>query len=315
MAPMVATAESTAALGLLRDLPSAASGSSYGLRDLVDAERRLHGCRSVSELFGMASDLAREWCGFSRAVVISVADQMLTATTSAALSDPGSDALRRHLLAHPVPLLPGTVESEFIRQCGSIGARQRRAMDSPLQAAVGLDQFALGAIMPETQILALLVVDRPSPLVDRDARDAVLAFSHILARGVERLFLRQRMTESADEMRHLTTSVQALVRENLDSPIALPSDNGSGPVFALTFPAVPASDELWRIFTRRELDILPHMVAGLSNRDIAAELHLSPHTVKKYVARVLLKLGAVNRADAAVKYVHLAGDERRLNNV
>jgi DNA-binding CsgD family transcriptional regulator len=34
--------------------------------------------------------------------------------------------------------------------------------------------------------------------------------------------------------------------------------------------------------------------------------HISPETVKKCVARVIAKLGASNRADAAVRYLRLA---------
>jgi DNA-binding NarL/FixJ family response regulator len=64
-------------------------------------------------------------------------------------------------------------------------------------------------------------------------------------------------------------------------------------------------EQLGQMFTRRELTILEGLVAGRSNPEIAADLHVSRETVKKYAARVMRKLGASSRADAAVRYVRL----------
>jgi two-component system NarL family response regulator len=48
----------------------------------------------------------------------------------------------------------------------------------------------------------------------------------------------------------------------------------------------------------RELEVLTGMARGWSNREIAARLHLSTHTVKTYVKGVLEKLGVPDRAGA-----------------
>jgi DNA-binding NarL/FixJ family response regulator len=55
--------------------------------------------------------------------------------------------------------------------------------------------------------------------------------------------------------------------------------------------------------TARETVILRHLVDGLSNREIADELVVSPVTVKHHVASILEKLGAANRVQAAVHAV------------
>ncbi len=55
--------------------------------------------------------------------------------------------------------------------------------------------------------------------------------------------------------------------------------------------------------TPGEARILQHLVAGLSNREIADELVVSPMTVKHHVASILQKLGATNRVQAAVHAV------------
>jgi DNA-binding NarL/FixJ family response regulator len=96
------------------------------------------------------------------------------------------------------------------------------------------------------------------------------------------------------------------MKEALESPVALPSDYGAGPVFPTAYPAPQSSDQLRELLTPRELQIAGQMVAGRSNREIAAELHLSPETVKGYVARVLRKLGASNRVDAVSRYLRLS---------
>ena len=55
-----------------------------------------------------------------------------------------------------------------------------------------------------------------------------------------------------------------------------------------------ANEEL----TVRELDVLAALGDGLGNRDIAARLGISEHTVKFHLASIYGKLGASSRADA-----------------
>jgi DNA-binding NarL/FixJ family response regulator len=65
---------------------------------------------------------------------------------------------------------------------------------------------------------------------------------------------------------------------------------GSSPTRAL--------DELAESLTSRELEVLQMLAAGLSNKEIAARLNISEHTVKFHVASILGKLGAASRAEA-----------------
>jgi DNA-binding NarL/FixJ family response regulator len=50
--------------------------------------------------------------------------------------------------------------------------------------------------------------------------------------------------------------------------------------------------------TPRELQVFELLGKGLSNRDIAGVLGISPHTAKYHVAQILAKVGASTRAEA-----------------
>jgi DNA-binding NarL/FixJ family response regulator len=57
--------------------------------------------------------------------------------------------------------------------------------------------------------------------------------------------------------------------------------------------------------TPRETEVLGLLASGKTNRGIAKELHLSLSTVKRYVERVLKKLGVSDRTQAAVKAIEM----------
>jgi DNA-binding NarL/FixJ family response regulator len=57
--------------------------------------------------------------------------------------------------------------------------------------------------------------------------------------------------------------------------------------------------------TGREREILRLLTAGLTNRQIAARLHMSPGTVRNYLGRLFPKLDVADRTQAAVRAVEL----------
>ena len=52
--------------------------------------------------------------------------------------------------------------------------------------------------------------------------------------------------------------------------------------------------------TAREVEVLRLVARGLSNKEIAAQLHLSPKTVGHHVGHVYAKAGVSTRAAAAL---------------
>jgi DNA-binding NarL/FixJ family response regulator len=62
----------------------------------------------------------------------------------------------------------------------------------------------------------------------------------------------------------------------------------------------PDRDALLSKLTNREQAVFAQLVAGRSNREIAADLHLSEGTVKVHVGRILAKLDLRDRVQAVV---------------
>ena len=58
--------------------------------------------------------------------------------------------------------------------------------------------------------------------------------------------------------------------------------------------------------SRREREVLSRLVQGLTNREIAHQLHISTNTVNKHVHQVLTKLQARNRVQAAMHMLGVA---------
>ena len=53
--------------------------------------------------------------------------------------------------------------------------------------------------------------------------------------------------------------------------------------------------------TERESNVLALMAEGAANKEIAARLHISEHTVKFHVSSILAKLGAATRTEAVAR--------------
>jgi DNA-binding CsgD family transcriptional regulator len=100
------------------------------------------------------------------------------------------------------------------------------------------------------------------------------------------------------------------VRADVPAEASLSADDLDG-VAAVVLDARDAIDgeprvatdtvDLIEPLTSREHEVLEHLAAGLSNRQIARALGISEHTVKFHVSAILGKLGVSSRA-AAIRH-------------
>lgn len=68
------------------------------------------------------------------------------------------------------------------------------------------------------------------------------------------------------------------------------------------------------LLSARERQVIQHLAGGMSNREIAHTLALSPHTVKNYLFRIFDKLGVSSRTELLYLTMHSSPVPPRLSN-
>ncbi|MGB3472482.1 MAG: response regulator transcription factor [Erythrobacter sp.] len=99
--------------------------------------------------------------------------------------------------------------------------------------------------------------------------------------------------------------LRAAIDQVLAGQSALPLDLVNAALRApSSSPAAPGAD-LAKILTGREQEVVALIAEGLTNKQIARELVISPATVKVHVERLIGKLGVADRTQAAVLAVKM----------
>ncbi len=80
--------------------------------------------------------------------------------------------------------------------------------------------------------------------------------------------------------------------------VTLPAELAADLVSATRGPTARPPGPPTQPLTRREIEVLGLLAEGLANKNIAARLGISEHTVKTHVASILTKLDAFSRAEA-----------------
>ena len=138
----------------------------------------------------------------------------------------------------------------------------------------------IAAIAPLTRVLVLTISDQ-----DEDVLQAILAGAcgyllkdssvDELIRGISAAAVGESIISSA-----IAGKVLQQVRATAGSP--------------------EAGEAIRAELSERELDVLKLIASGKDNAMIAAELHISPKTVKNHISNILMKLQIENRIQAAV---------------
>lgn len=123
---------------------------------------------------------------------------------------------------------------------------------------------------------------------DDDVLTALRAGAHgYVLKGVDAERLCEIVRGVAAGESYVSPSLAARILAELRNPPAAP-------------PSQPAHVDLLSTLTRREDQILAHVAAGRSNKEIARELDLQEKTVKHHMTSILQKLHVRNRTEAAI---------------
>jgi len=145
------------------------------------------------------------------------------------------------------------------------------AQSEAAELATALSQVA-------ANITTLVLVDDPAP--DVSAELLAIGVKAVIQRDSSFDELRSALRAAAEGLTVLGTDVARTLAERLP--------HGDG--IARLMPAEELTD--------RELEVLKLLAEGIGNREIAARLGISEHTVKFHISSILGKLSASNRTEA-----------------
>ncbi len=308
-----------AALDALLDLSSLErdlleDGAKRRTSALLSVQEGLSKLRAVDDVAMIVDRAPRELvesCGFDRAVLFRVHEGRMV-MESAYFGDDTAGAEKMVAFARSVapPLNHMLLETEMIRRHAPAIVRDARNDPRVNRAIVDFSMtrsYVAAPVMPTGKVIGFLHAERlySGRLVDEIDRDTVWAFAEGFGYAYERTVLLERMRrQRADVRRALATAdeaARALQDADLDLRKVEPVERSPA-----AQSLADVQTRVLSILTRREIEVLRLMAAGRTNQQIADELVISAGTVKSHVKRVLRKLHATNRAEAASAYVRLA---------
>jgi LuxR family transcriptional regulator, regulator of acetate metabolism len=283
------------------------------LEAVQGAAERLAEAGPVSEIVDRAPAEACRALGLDRCVLSRIDDGQLVAE-AIHCAEAAGDAARTLTALQEASVRLGypLLEAEMLRRRKAIVIEEP---DGPEEAGrhAFSDVMAWGEhvatpIVLEGRVIGFLHGDRVASgtRLGESERDGLWRFALAFADIFERAVLRRRLRIQRQELRQVASWADARTSELSDGAIDLAVERDA-----------PGGDEAPRgggggdaalrdLLTRRELDVLEHMVRGETNADIARALVVSEGTVKFHVKNILRKLHASNRAEATSRYLRLS---------
>jgi DNA-binding NarL/FixJ family response regulator len=193
-------------------------------------------------------------------------------------------AIRQALEAPDIEVVAEAGDAESAMDLAASTRPDVLLLDIDLPGLSGIEMVReLAPRLPETRIVMLTI--------SNDRRDLLDAIRHGAAGYLTKDLSGEALLRAVRGIRrgdlpmsrgHAALVVEQLARRGGEGP---PAEGGSG-----------------SLVTARERDVLRLLSEGLTDREIAASLAISPRTVESHVSSLLRKLGVRNRAEAAARY-------------
>jgi len=179
-------------------------------------------------------------------------------------------------------IIRSQAEFQLAGSFGTVASLAPFARSSELDVIV-IDSNSIHDLLPEpTSEAAIVLLTEVS-----DAR----SISRLLRSGVRAILSRE--SEPDDVLSAIFAVYDGLVLLSMPTAESLAAVFGGQPL--------QVEDELSEEITSRETDVLRMLAEGLVNKDIAARLGISEHTVKFHISSILDKLGASTRTEAVTQ--------------
>ena len=279
---------------------------------------RLRGVSSVGELLNRATaELCRN-CGFDRAVLFRVADGELIAESAYFTGDRqwAKEFVELAQLVRP-QLNELLLETEMIRRHRPLlvaDPQNDPRSFKPLVEAAKTRSYVAAPVMPNGRVIGMLHADHymSGRHVDELDLETLWTFAEGFGYAVERAALVERLEAETASIQQMADTATALIEQLRSADVVLapsqPRPPGNGSANGERQPRFERAprEDLDRLLTRRELEVLELMASGASNAEIADRLAIAVGTVKSHVKHILRKLRAANRAEAVARYFRLA---------
>lgn len=273
--------------------------------------------RSALELLDDAPRALCAACGLDRALVSRVEGSSWVAGTWR-LADGTPDLAHASVDGMRIALRSGLVETEVVR-------RRTPSLVEPVVAGApagptarhhqefaersGLRGYVVAPVVADDRVIGLVhgTLDPGGRRLSSVDRDMTRLFADRFGRAYEGAVIAERVERLRERLRLALDPEDAGV--TVLDPTVVRFARASSSVAALTpvralsaMPEATTGDAL----TAREHEILALLATGATNLQIADQLVLSESTVKSHVKRILRKLPAANRAEAAYRYLRTA---------
>jgi DNA-binding NarL/FixJ family response regulator len=203
----------------------------------------------------------------------------------------------------------GVIQVAVVAHPPALRAGLRAMLESTAEVEVMAEASSLGEMLPVPSAVEVLVLATPLALPDADSGllEAHLPLPPLLLLSDEPMpdmaFLTSLshawgvlpLEASSEELLAAVNAVHAGL-----SVMAPPLAQAffSQPGLGIRLPRESPQSPMLEPLTEREMQVLQWLGRGLANKQIAAALGISEHTVKFHVSAIYAKLGATNRAEA-----------------